>query len=59
MFDIRSASRADLDRLNAEMLEWKSRKSADPQPQSLPDEDPQIPAPSIYDQLDLFPPTVT
>jgi hypothetical protein len=55
MIDIRYASRADLDRLNAQMREWKSRESADPPPQSLQDEDPQIPAPGAYDQRDLFP----
>jgi hypothetical protein len=55
MFDIRYASSADLDRLNAQMREWKSRESADPPPQSDQDEDSQIPAPGAYDQLDLFP----
>jgi len=55
MFDIRYASRADLDRLNVQMGEWKSRESADPPPQADQDEDPQIPAPGAYDQLDLFP----
>ena len=55
MFDIRYASRADLDRLNNQMREWKLRESADTPPQSDQDEDSQIPAPGAYDQLDLFP----
>jgi hypothetical protein len=57
MFDIRYASRADLDRLNAQMREWKSRETADTPPQSDQDEDgdSQISAPRVYDQLDLFP----
>ena len=55
MFDIRCASRADLDRLNAQMREWKSRESALTPPQSDQDEDLQIHAPGAYDQLDLFP----
>jgi hypothetical protein len=55
MFDIRYVSRSDLDRLNAEMREWKLRESADPPPQSDQDKDSQIPAPGAYDQLDLFP----
>jgi hypothetical protein len=55
MFDIRYASSADLDRLNAQMREWKLRESADTPPQSDQDENSQIPTPGGCDQLELFP----